>query len=137
MARNNKGKGQYMDLDRLHTPYQAYHDEPEEYSDDEAPPNYPVGGPGGDTPSVGETPGGVMIHMVPEGSKTRWSHIDDLDSFFKKVYKYHQKAGFRCMMLQVRSLELYLGGESFLTLFRQLFIPRNFSNSSNSSSSSA
>ena len=47
-------------------------------------------------------PSGVFIHTVPESSKSRWSHIDDLDSFFKKVYSYHQKHGFKVMMLQVR-----------------------------------
>ena len=28
-----------------------------------------------------ETPGDVMIHVVPEGSKSRWSHIEDLVSY--------------------------------------------------------
>lgn len=49
-----------------------------------------------------ETPqeSGVMIHVVPEGSKARWNHIEDLDSFFTRMYHYHQKHGFACMMLQ-------------------------------------
>ena len=47
----------------------------------------------------GETPN-VMIHLVPEAAKSRWTHIDDLDSFFTKVYDYHQKHGFTVMMLQ-------------------------------------
>lgn len=47
-----------------------------------------------------ETPGDVMIHVVPENSKSRWSHIEDLDSFFKNVYSYHQGHGFRVMILQ-------------------------------------
>merc|ERR1719186_2537438 len=46
-----------------------------------------------------------MIHMVPEQGKSKWSHIDDLDSFFSKVYDYHQKHGFTVMMLQ-ETLEL-------------------------------
>jgi len=41
-----------------------------------------------------------MIHLVPEAAKSRWTHIDDLDSFFTKVYDYHQKHGFTVMMLQ-------------------------------------
>ena len=41
-----------------------------------------------------------MIHIVPEQGKSKWSHIDDLDSFFSKVYEYHQKHGFTVMMLQ-------------------------------------
>ena len=40
-----------------------------------------------------------MIHTVPETGKSRWSHIDDLDSFFIKVYEYHQKHGFKVMTL--------------------------------------
>ena len=50
-----------------------------------------------------DSPGGgnVIIHHVPEENKSRWSHIEDLDSFFKKVYEYHQRHGFTVMMLQV------------------------------------
>jgi hypothetical protein len=51
-----------------------------------------------DTP-YGYDPG-VMIQIVPEAGKSKWSHIDDLDSFFTKVYEYHQKHGFTVMMLQ-------------------------------------
>ncbi|OXU30932.1 hypothetical protein TSAR_013160 [Trichomalopsis sarcophagae] len=49
-----------------------------------------------------ETPldSGVIIHVVPESGKTRWNHIEDLDSFFTRMYHYHQKHGFACMMLQ-------------------------------------
>ena len=42
----------------------------------------------------------IMIHVVPENSIARWNHIDDLDSFFTRMYHYHQKHGFSCMMLQ-------------------------------------
>ncbi|XP_012135866.1 autophagy-related protein 9 isoform X2 [Megachile rotundata] len=54
-----------------------------------------------------ETPqeSGVMIHVVPEGNKSRWNHVEDLDSFFTRMYHYHQKHGFACMMLQ-EALEL-------------------------------
>lgn len=49
-----------------------------------------------------ETPqeSGVIIHVVPEGNKARWNHIEDLDSFFTRMYHYHQQHGFLCMMLQ-------------------------------------
>ncbi|XP_012230938.1 autophagy-related protein 9A [Linepithema humile] len=49
-----------------------------------------------------ETPqeSGVIIHVVPEGNKARWNHIEDLDSFFTRMYRYHQQHGFVCMMLQ-------------------------------------
>lgn len=64
-------------------------------------------------PNIGcdENPGDVMIHLVPENSKSRWSHIEDLDSFFKNVYSYHQGHGFRVMMLH-----------KFSELFQVLFI---------------
>ncbi|XP_015116924.1 autophagy-related protein 9A isoform X2 [Diachasma alloeum] len=57
---------------------------------------------GGDDDEREETPheSGVMIHVVPEGGKARWNHIEDLDSFFTRMYHYHQKHGFGCMMLQ-------------------------------------
>ena len=35
----------------------------------------------------------------------RWNHIEDLDSFFTRMYHYHQKHGFTCMMLK-ETLEL-------------------------------
>ncbi|XP_053697981.1 autophagy-related protein 9A [Sabethes cyaneus] len=55
-----------------------------------------------------ETPqsSGLVIHIVPETNKARWNHIEDLDSFFTRVYCYHQKHGFYVMMLQ-RVLELF------------------------------
>ncbi|XP_055636422.1 autophagy-related protein 9A [Toxorhynchites rutilus septentrionalis] len=55
-----------------------------------------------------ETPqsSGLVIHIVPETNKTRWNHIEDLDSFFTRVYCYHQKHGFYVMMLQ-RVFELF------------------------------
>lgn len=50
----------------------------------------------------GEIPqeSGFMIHVVPEGNKARWNHIEDLDSFFTRMYHYHQNHGFACMILQ-------------------------------------
>lgn len=50
----------------------------------------------------GEIPqeSGFIIHVVPEGNKARWNHIEDLDSFFTRMYHYHQKHGFACMILQ-------------------------------------
>uniref|UniRef100_S4RHC0 Autophagy-related protein 9 n=1 Tax=Petromyzon marinus TaxID=7757 RepID=S4RHC0_PETMA len=40
----------------------------------------------------------VLVH-VPEGSKARWNHIENLDYFFTRIYHFHQKHGFACMML--------------------------------------
>lgn len=49
-----------------------------------------------------ETPqsSGLVIHVVPDTNKARWNHIEDLDSFFNRLYYYHQKHGFYVMMLQ-------------------------------------
>ncbi|XP_020655810.3 autophagy-related protein 9B [Pogona vitticeps] len=40
----------------------------------------------------------LLIH-VTEGLKDSWHHIKNLDNFFTKVYHFHQKNGFACMML--------------------------------------
>lgn len=40
-----------------------------------------------------------LIHTVPDSSRTRWNHVEDLDSFFTRVYQYHQKHGLTCMVL--------------------------------------
>ncbi|XP_060519023.1 autophagy-related protein 9A isoform X2 [Cylas formicarius] len=42
---------------------------------------------------------GILFH-VSEPTRSRWNHIVDLDSFFTRVYKYHQKHGFTCMVLK-------------------------------------
>ncbi|XP_067650606.1 autophagy-related protein 9A-like [Haliotis asinina] len=42
----------------------------------------------------------VMIHVAPESSKARWNHIENLDDFFNRVYHYHQRHGFLCMVLE-------------------------------------
>lgn len=42
---------------------------------------------------------GLLIH-VAEPSRARWNHIEDLDSFFSRMYRYHQKHGFFCMLLK-------------------------------------
>ncbi len=33
-------------------------------------------------------------------SLVRWNHVEDLDSFFTRVYNYHQKHGFFCIVMQ-------------------------------------
>jgi len=109
-------RGLHNDLDILQSSYRHFPDQggseedEDEEGDDEGPPHFQaVGGrqgtgwtqgPGpGAVAGEGETPN-VMIHLVPEAAKSRWTHIDDLDSFFTKVYDYHQKHGFTVMMLQ-------------------------------------
>ncbi|KAG5882034.1 hypothetical protein JTB14_003432 [Gonioctena quinquepunctata] len=42
---------------------------------------------------------GILFH-VAEPTRSKWNHIEDLDSFFGRMYKYHQKHGFFCMLLQ-------------------------------------
>lgn len=45
----------------------------------------------------------VLIHVLPNDGKNGlrwWQHyIHDLDDFFNKVYKYHQKSGFACILI--------------------------------------
>ncbi|CAN7997618.1 unnamed protein product, partial [Ixodes hexagonus] len=49
-----------------------------------------------------------LIHTVPDNSRTRWNHVEDLDSFFTRIsflqprislMSYHQKHGLTCMVL--------------------------------------
>ncbi|XP_036212071.1 autophagy-related protein 9B isoform X1 [Myotis myotis] len=40
-----------------------------------------------------------LLH-VPEGLRGSWHHIQDLDSFFTKIYSYHQRNGFACILLE-------------------------------------
>merc|ERR550532_2592804 len=63
------------------------------------------------------SPGGVIIHTVPEETRSRWSHIEDLDSFFKNVYTYHQKHGFQVMLVQKISELLQVVFILFLSVY--------------------
>ena len=114
------------DLDQLQSSYRPYRDEPESEEDADTECGLPPppmtfqslsrsgmlqldgNGDGRGGARGAPDPSGVFIHTVPESSKSRWSHIDDLDSFFKKVYSYHQKHGFKVMMLQVRKATYFL-----------------------------
>ncbi|XP_053671785.1 autophagy-related protein 9A [Anopheles nili] len=58
------------------------------------------------SPTIEEEDTPQVIHVVPETGKARWNHIEDLDSFFTRVYIYHQKHGFNVMMLQ-KMFELF------------------------------
>ncbi|XP_049719340.1 autophagy-related protein 9B [Elephas maximus indicus] len=40
-----------------------------------------------------------LLH-VPEGLRGSWHHIQNLDSFFTKIYNYHQRNGFACILLE-------------------------------------
>ena len=40
--------------------------------------------------------------QAPESASsknTKWNHVQNLDEFFTRVYKYHQKRGFFCILL--------------------------------------
>ncbi|XP_071956451.1 autophagy-related protein 9A-like [Antedon mediterranea] len=41
----------------------------------------------------------VLDHHVPDNGKAPWNHIENLDEFFTRIYQYHQKHGYACMML--------------------------------------
>ena len=112
----------HRDLEELQTSYSAFGHENNDgpHEDDENPPGFhqsphrkhswvnkaglPRHSPTSHAKDHGDhdhPPGGIIIHTVTEESKTRWSHIDDLDSFFKNVYSYHQRSGFHVMLVQV------------------------------------
>ena len=38
-----------------------------------------------------------MFYLI---AARQWNHIEDLDDFFTRVYHYHQRNGFVCMVLQ-------------------------------------
>lgn len=40
----------------------------------------------------------VIFHVAPESGKSRWNHIEDLDSFFRKDYNYYQRHGLACIV---------------------------------------
>lgn len=40
----------------------------------------------------------LLIH-VPEGLRDSWHHIKNLDNFFTRIYHFHQKNGFTCMVV--------------------------------------
>ncbi|XP_015791840.1 autophagy-related protein 9A [Tetranychus urticae] len=45
----------------------------------------------------------VLIHVLPEnkGGPRSWhQYINDLDYFFTRIYRYHQRSGFLCLVLQ-------------------------------------
>ena len=109
--------GRHSDLEHLHTSYNAFVDQDnDDESDNESPPLFYGSGQPASTwhqtqnnihmPKPNNTkfknsPDGVIIHTVPEENRSRWSHIEDLDTFFKNIYTYHQKHGFRVMLVQV------------------------------------
>ncbi|XP_054350448.1 autophagy-related protein 9B isoform X2 [Pongo pygmaeus] len=51
-----------------------------------------------DSPIHGEEQQPLLY--VPEGLRGSWHHIQNLDSFFTKIYSYHQRNGFACILLE-------------------------------------
>ena len=41
-----------------------------------------------------------LLPNTPVQRKNRWHHIQDLDTFFTRVYDFHQQHGLLCMMLE-------------------------------------
>ncbi|CAG0917091.1 unnamed protein product [Notodromas monacha] len=72
-----------------HATYQSLHEENDE------PPEYP----------------GIINDVPDVNARSRWNHVADLDSFFRRVYWYHQKHGVLCMIAQ-----------EFLELVQFLFV---------------
>ena len=115
--------GRHSDLENLHTSYNAFVDQDnDDESDNESPPLfYGSGQPASSnwhqtqqnnihmpkhknnpkSNNYSPDPESHIIHTVPEENRSRWSHIEDLDTFFKNIYTYHQKHGFRVMLVQV------------------------------------
>ncbi|XP_064456737.1 autophagy-related protein 9A-like [Ornithodoros turicata] len=74
-----------------------------------------------DNGDAAETPqeSSFLIHLVPDSGKTRWNHVEDLDTFFTRVYHYHQKHGFACMMIaEILELVQFL----FVVLFTTFLV---------------
>lgn len=61
-----------------------------------------------------DTHSSMVFHVVPKSCKSRWNHIEDLDTFFQRVYHYHQNYGLLCMVLQYIS---ELGQYAFVIVF--------------------
>ncbi|XP_069715205.1 autophagy-related protein 9B isoform X2 [Phaenicophaeus curvirostris] len=40
-----------------------------------------------------------MLLHVPEGLPDSWYHVKNLDDFFSRIYRFHQRNGFACMVL--------------------------------------
>lgn len=40
----------------------------------------------------------VLVHIPDKNAK--WSHMENLDEFFRRVYEYHQRGGFLCMVFE-------------------------------------
>ncbi|XP_022080013.1 autophagy-related protein 9A-like isoform X2 [Acanthaster planci] len=61
----------------------------------------------------------VMLHVTDDSGKARWNHIENLDEFFTRIYHYHQKHGYLCMMMaQVFELVQFV----FIVLFSMFLL---------------
>ncbi|GFS64466.1 autophagy-related protein 9A [Trichonephila clavipes] len=58
----------------------------------------------------------VIFHVASEDSVPRWNHVDDLDAFFRRIYRYHQNGGYACIMLyySIGGLMYFIIGSSFI-----------------------
>ncbi|XP_033639798.1 autophagy-related protein 9A-like [Asterias rubens] len=61
----------------------------------------------------------VMLHVTDDTGKARWNHIENLDEFFARIYHYHQKHGYLCMMAaQIFELVQFI----FIVLFSMFLL---------------
>ncbi|XP_055329013.1 autophagy-related protein 9A-like [Paramacrobiotus metropolitanus] len=68
--------------------------------------DYPSGPSSGSLLQPDAAGGGIAFSVPAENHRSsRFHHIADLDRFFSRVYRYHQRNGYFCMLLQ-ESLEL-------------------------------
>lgn len=47
-----------------------------------------------------------VLRLHSTQRRTPWSHVDNLDEFFTRIYEYHQRHGFLCMLVS-EVLELF------------------------------
>jgi len=61
----------------------------------------------------------TVVSTRANEERGKWNHIENLDDFFTRVYEYHQKSGFTCMLLsEVFRLLQYV----FIVLFSTFLI---------------
>lgn len=48
---------------------------------------------------ISELPPTFVTTRGPEKNNGRWNHIENLDDFFTRIYKYHRAQGFVCLLL--------------------------------------
>lgn len=68
----------------------------------------------------------IPHHHVAEPKSSQWNHIEDLDSFFTRVYKYHQMHGFKCIALKVKNAGKMCVKDTWMFFFQEIFALHRF-----------